>query len=467
MSKRAAACQEGSAHGNGTCWRLDHGRPASGSARSRCLSLKPRVPGVFCSAARADPPNPTSRTGPQGAEDAPGKGACVRGSIAHRSPLPALSRPDGPSAGSQTLPKVWGGPSQGVGSTRQRCGPTASADGAPRGLPVGISALPGSVRPQRPRPCGHVLGEGPAVAAFPGNREGPEAGAPEPWGLAHGTGSQLPQTQRGPDPGAWTPHVAASLAGLGGDASPRRGLFNIPGQGWSGNTLSQRASAMTGKEPGRVTRFLPQGLCPPHAAPLPCWNALFPGLPCALGLGFGVSAQGGHPRPPGLTCPPAQSVLTVFHVMCYFPHGVSAPPTPSGRVFVNWPLPHPTASRPSPACPALPRGPMAGARWRGGWQPSQRAGGGRTGRRGTWDKAGTLASSTLNRSCDVLRGSAAGGDRQGSRCSWPSPVEPMGPIALPRPRGGPPSAAPDVRQAPFPGFGRFWPTDLVDTLGAW
>ena len=155
------------------------------------------------------------------------------------------------------------------------------------------------------------------MAAFPGSREGPEARAPELWGLAHSTGSQLPQTQRGPDPGAWTPHVAASLAGLGGDASPRRGLFNIPGQGWSGNTLSQRASAMTGKEPGRVTRFLPQGLCPPHAAPLPCWNALFPGFPCALGLGFGVSAQGAPPRPPGLTCPPAQSVLTVFRVMYY------------------------------------------------------------------------------------------------------------------------------------------------------
>lgn len=153
------------------------------------------------------------------------------------------------------------------------------------------------------------------MAAFPGSREGPEARAPELWGLAHSTGSQLPQTQRGPDPGAWTPHVAASLAGLGGDASPRRGLFNIPGQGWSGNTLSQRASAMTGKEPGRVTRFLPQGLCPPHAAPLPCWNALFPGLPCALGLGFGVSAQGGTPLTTWFNLSP--SPVCPYRVSCY------------------------------------------------------------------------------------------------------------------------------------------------------
>ena len=129
---------------------------------------------------------------------------------------------------------------------------------------------------------------------------------------------------------------------------------------------------------------------------------------------------------------------------------------------------------PTPPPPDRPQRaqPCLGGRWQvhgggGGWQPSQRAGGGQTGRRVTWHKAGTLASSTLNRSCDVLRGSAAGGDRQGSPCTWPSLVEPMGPVALPRPRGGPPSAAPDVRQAPFPGFGRFWLTDLVDILGAW
>ena len=183
MSKRAAACQEGSAHRNGTCWRLDHGRPASRSARRRCLSLKPRVPGVFCSAARADPPNPTSRTGPQGAEDAPGKGACVRGSVAHRSPLPALSRPDGPSAGSQTLPEVWGAPARAWGA-----------------LGKGEGQRPAQMGPLGACPSGFQLFLGASIRSGPGL-------VATSWGRArlwlHSQGAERGRRPGHLSPGAW------------------------------------------------------------------------------------------------------------------------------------------------------------------------------------------------------------------------------------------------------------------------
>lgn len=56
------------------------------------------------------------------------------------------------------------------------------------------------------------------------------------------------------------------------------------------------------------------------------------------------------PWPWGLSSvgPPLTTWFNLFfnldHVICSFPHGVWAALTPSGHVFVNWPLPHPTAS---------------------------------------------------------------------------------------------------------------------------
>lgn len=49
---------------------------------------------------------------------------------------------------------------------------------------------------------------------------------------------------------------------------------------------------------GMMTSFLPQGLCPPHAVPLPRWRALLPLPHGTLCLVFGASAQWRQLQPP-------------------------------------------------------------------------------------------------------------------------------------------------------------------------
>lgn len=200
---------------------------------------------------------------------------------------------------------------------------------------MGITAFPGSVRPQKPRPCDHDLGEDQAVAEFMGSAERVEDQGTRALRLARHVGSRLPQNQPGPDPRAWT----RSLAGLGGAASPSRDLFNIPGRGgW------EEPEAESSARDEQRTR---EGAVIPAPGPLPAPCCSFAMLECSVpSLPYtwlwGLSSVGTL-LTTWLNLVSAQPVPDP--VSCYFLPSIYPTQTPSGRVFVNSPLPHPSTSR--------------------------------------------------------------------------------------------------------------------------
>lgn len=93
---------------------------------------------------------------------------------------------------------------------------------------------------------------------------------------------------------------------------------------------------------GMMTSFLPQGLCPSHAVPLPRWRALLPAPPrhplsCLWGLGSVETTATTHPS--------AHLSRTLFHIL----HVAYPAPTPPGRVFVTLPPAHPTSPAEQPS----------------------------------------------------------------------------------------------------------------------